>query len=142
MKTGHAAGGAILFIFFLMAAFASLAILNNCTNSALVTNLTGAIPCSDGEGVGVVAVLLLVVSIVLFATGDEDEPTTQPSQVYIIPQPAPQTAPVVPPMAPPPVAMPLPPLPPPPPMVACPGCRRVYQVGQFRHCPNCGEKLD
>lgn len=34
-------------------------------------------------------------------------------------------------------------LPPPPPyaQVACKGCGRVYAVGQFGFCPNCGQKM-
>jgi hypothetical protein len=35
----------------------------------------------------------------------------------------------------------LPPPPAPVPQVACKGCGRVYPVGQFGFCPNCGQKL-
>ena len=128
MKTGHEVGGVILFVFFLVAAGSALAISNNCTNSAVVSNLTGALPCSDAVVAAVLAALLVVISIVLFATGGEPRPVPY-SQVYFLPQAPPPAAPAQ-------VA------PPPPPMVACPGCRRVYQLGQFRHCPNCGGKLE
>jgi uncharacterized membrane protein len=39
--------------------------------------------------------------------------------------------------------MPYYPLPPPPPapMIACKSCGRVYTLGQFGFCPNCGSKL-
>ena len=136
MKTGHEVGGIILFVFFLVAALSALEVFNNCTNSALATNLTGALPCSDGYFAMGVAVLFLVIAIVLFATGGDSQPSS--SQIYLIPQ----GAPAAPPTQPSPLVTSVAPLPPPLPMVACPGCRRVYQLGQFRHCPNCGGKLD
>ncbi len=42
-------------------------------------------------------------------------------------------------------AAPWPPVPPPPPVpssfIACKGCGRVYPLGPFAYCPNCGTKL-
>ncbi len=77
-----------------------------------------------GAVLGFVGFILLIVGLVLMVTRNPVYASTGP---YYAP--------------------PWPPLPPPPPplvpssLIACRGCGRVYHLGLFTFCPNCGSKL-
>ncbi len=112
--------GLIVFILFLLATVGEL--YTNCTTSPRASYLTGLPYCSSAAALVVGFVIITIIGFAVMIGGivmKEHDAVVYPP----LPQPEQQPVQQI------------------PAQVACKNCGRVYTMGQYKYCPNCGGQL-
>ncbi len=112
--------GLTVFILFLLATVGEL--YTNCATSPRASYVTGLPYCSSAAALVVGFVIITIIGLAVMIGGivmKEHEalvypPSSQPQQQQVQQIPA---------------------------QVACKNCGRVYTLGQYKYCPNCGGQL-